>query len=67
MHHRPPEAAAGPRFACPRTFMRLPHLQTTEDVDVATPPYDPSGITAGPAASACHEMISLAALRACRP
>ncbi len=29
-----------------------------------SPPYDPSGITAWLAASACHEMISLAALRA---
>src|SRR5215207_767248 len=35
VHHRPPEASAGPRFTGPRTFMRLPHLQTTEDVDLA--------------------------------
>ena len=34
-HHRPPEASAGPRFTGPRTFMRLPHVETTEDVDVA--------------------------------
>jgi agmatinase len=34
-HHRPPEASAGPRFTGPRTFMRLPFVQTTEDVDVA--------------------------------
>jgi arginase family enzyme len=31
-------------------------------VEVA-PPYDPSGVTAWLAASVCHEMISLAALR----
>jgi agmatinase len=35
MHHRPPDPAAAPRFTGPRTFMRLPHLQTTDDVDVA--------------------------------
>jgi agmatinase len=35
VHHRPPDPAAAPRFTGPRTFMRLPHLQTTEDVDVA--------------------------------
>jgi agmatinase len=35
VHHRPPEASAGPRFTGPRTFMRLPHIQTTEDVDLA--------------------------------
>jgi arginase family enzyme len=29
-----------------------------------SPPYDPSGITAWLAASVCHEMASLAALRA---
>ena len=33
-HHRPPEASAGPRFTGPRTFMRLPHLATT-DADLA--------------------------------
>jgi agmatinase len=35
VHHRPPEASAGPRFTGPRTFMRLPHLQTTTAVDLA--------------------------------
>ena len=35
VHHRPPPASAGPRFTGPRTFMRLPHLQTTDDVDLA--------------------------------
>ena len=34
VHHRPPEASAGPRFTGPRTFMRLPHVVTT-DVDLA--------------------------------
>ena len=33
-HYRPPEASAGPRFTGPRTFMRLPHVVTT-DVDLA--------------------------------
>ncbi len=33
------------------------------DVVEVSPPYDPSGITAWLAASVCHEMISLAALR----
>jgi len=28
-----------------------------------SPPYDPSGITSWLAASACHEMLSLLALR----
>jgi agmatinase len=35
VHHRPFDASAMPRFSGPRTFMRLPHLQTTEDVHVA--------------------------------
>jgi agmatinase len=35
VHHRPPDPAAAPRFTGPRTFLRLPHLQTTEDVDLA--------------------------------
>jgi agmatinase len=35
MHHRPPDPSLMPRFSGPRTFMRLPYLQTTEDVDVA--------------------------------
>jgi agmatinase len=34
MHHRPPDASISPRYTGPRTFMRLPHLQTTEDVDL---------------------------------
>jgi hypothetical protein len=35
VHHRPPDASAGPRFTGPRTFLRLPYVQTTEDVDLA--------------------------------
>lgn len=31
--HQPPDALAAPRFTGPRTFARLPHLQTLEDVD----------------------------------
>jgi agmatinase len=34
VHHRPPDASVSPRFTGPRTFMRLPHVQTTEDVDL---------------------------------
>ncbi len=34
-HHRPPDPTIAPRFTGPRTFMRLPYLLTTEDVDVA--------------------------------
>ena len=33
--HQPPDALAAPRFTGPRTFARLPHLQTFEDVDCA--------------------------------
>jgi len=35
MHYRPVDSSTSPRFSGPRTFMRLPHVQTTEDVDVA--------------------------------
>jgi agmatinase len=31
--HQPPDALAAPRFTGPRTFARLPHLATLEDVD----------------------------------
>ena len=34
VHYRPIDASIMPRFSGPRTFMRLPHVQTTEDVDV---------------------------------
>jgi agmatinase len=33
--HQPPDALAAPRFTGPRTFARLPHLTTLEDVDCA--------------------------------
>ena len=35
MHHRPADSRATPRFTGPRTFMRLPHVQDLEGVDVA--------------------------------
>ena len=35
MHYRPFDASVMPRFSGPRTFMRLPYVQTTEDVHVA--------------------------------
>jgi agmatinase len=35
VHYRPVDSSKSPRFTGPRTFMRLPHVQTTEDVDVA--------------------------------
>jgi len=31
----PPSASKAPRFACIKTFMRLPYVKTTEDVDFA--------------------------------
>src|SRR4029077_1282981 len=34
VHYRPIDASIMPRCSGPRTFMRLPHVQTTEDVDV---------------------------------
>lgn len=104
MRYRPADSLASPRFSGPRTFMRLPHLETTEDVDFGdpafapgtgtpevggpsselalgylrslqqldvrgcdcvevAPAYDPGGITALLAATVCHEMLSLLALR----
>jgi agmatinase len=35
LHYRPADSSQSPRFTGPRTFMRLPHVETTEDVDVA--------------------------------
>lgn len=35
MRYGPVDSLASPRFGGPRTFMRLPHLETTDDVDVA--------------------------------
>jgi agmatinase len=34
-HYGPPDAFVTPRFSGPRTFMRLPHVQDLEGVDVA--------------------------------
>lgn len=33
--YRPVDSSTSPRFTGPRTFMRLPHIDTLEDVDVA--------------------------------
>jgi len=43
--YQPPDAFASPRFGGVRTFMRLPHVQTTEDVDFAVLgiPFDTGG------------------------
>jgi agmatinase len=35
VHYGPPDPQAMPRFSGPRTFMRLPYVQTLEDVDIA--------------------------------
>lgn len=35
MLYGPADSAKSPRFTGPRTFMRLPHIETTEEVDVA--------------------------------
>ena len=43
--------------------VKLPRRVRGFDCVELSPPYDPSGITAWLAASACHEMLSLLALR----
>lgn len=35
MHFKPADSSLTPRFTGPRTFMRLPHVETTEGVDLA--------------------------------
>lgn len=35
MHYRPADSSKTPRFTGPRTFMRLPNIETTQDVDLA--------------------------------
>jgi agmatinase len=35
MHYGPADSFKTPRFTGPRTFMRLPHVETTQDVDLA--------------------------------
>ena len=34
-HYRPADSSKTPRFTGPRTFMRLPHVETTDGVDLA--------------------------------
>jgi agmatinase len=34
-HYRPADSSKTPRFTGPRTFMRLPHVETTDSVDLA--------------------------------
>jgi hypothetical protein len=43
--------------------MRLPHVETTQNVDLAVVGIPTDDAVAWLGASACHEMISLAALR----
>ena len=59
-----------PEVGGPTSGQALAFLRALTGIDFrafdcveVSPPYDPSGITAWLAASACHEMISLAALR----
>jgi agmatinase len=60
-----------PEVGGPTSGQALAYLRALTGIDFrgfdcveVSPPYDPSGITAHLAASACHEMASLAALRA---
>jgi arginase family enzyme len=41
--YRPADSQETPRFCGIRTFMRLPHIQTTEDIDIdfVDPAYAP--------------------------
>jgi agmatinase len=64
-------ATGTPEVGGPTSAQALAYLRALTGIDFrcfdcveVAPPYDPSGITAWLAASACHEMISLAALRA---
>jgi agmatinase len=59
-----------PEVGGPTSSQALAYLRSLTGIDFrafdcveVSPPYDPSGITAWLAASACHEMLSLAALR----
>ena len=63
-------ATGTPEVGGPTSAQALAYLRALTGIDFrgfdcveVAPPYDPSGITAWLAASACHEMISLAALR----
>jgi agmatinase len=60
-----------PEVGGPTSGQALAYVRALTGIDFrgfdcveVSPPYDPSGITAWLAASACHEMVSLAALRA---
>ncbi len=60
-----------PEVGGPTSAQALAYLRGLTGIDFrgfdcveVSPPYDPSGITSWLAASACHEMLSLAALRA---
>jgi agmatinase len=59
-----------PEVGGPTSFEALSYLSALSGIDFrgfdcveVSPPYDPSGITAWLAASACHEMLALKALR----
>jgi agmatinase len=59
-----------PEVGGPSSAQALAYLRALTGIDFrgfdcveVSPPYDPAGITAWLAASACHEMLSLAALR----
>jgi agmatinase len=59
-----------PEVGGPTSSQALAYLRALTGIDFrafdvveVSPPYDPSGITAWLAASVCHEMVSLAALR----
>jgi agmatinase len=59
-----------PEVGGPTSSQALAYLRALEGIDFrgfdcveVSPPYDPAGITAWLAASACHEMLSLLALR----
>jgi agmatinase len=62
MRYGPADSSQTPRFTGPRTFMRLPNVQTTDEVDVAVLgiPIDDavsyrSGARFGPEASRHHQ------------
>ena len=59
-----------PEVGGPTSGQAMAYLRALTGIDFRgfdcvelSPPYDPSGITAWLAASACHEMLSLLALR----
>jgi agmatinase len=59
-----------PEVGGPTSAQALAYLRALTGIDIrgcdcveVSPPYDPSGITAWLAASACHELLSLLALR----